>query len=172
MAARPEARVLVPTQFLFVLAVPRKFVVPNTQQWNLTVQRDLGKQWVLEVGYVGTHAVHLRETRTSIQAAASPRPTNPVSLPAEWMARSISDSRTKHFCQWPGALPDPGINGYGGFQLFANDAYSHYNSLQTTLSRRWAAGYFQAAYTFSQIDGRNFQRQYRAQYRVQRRIRL
>ena len=42
-----------------------------------------------------------------------------------------------------------GINGYNGFQLFANDAYSHYNSLQTTVSRRWGAGYFQAAYTFS-----------------------
>jgi hypothetical protein len=42
-----------------------------------------------------------------------------------------------------------GINGYNGFQLFANDAYSHYNSLQTTVSRRWSAGYFQAAYTFS-----------------------
>src|ERR1700720_2526245 len=42
-----------------------------------------------------------------------------------------------------------GINGYAGFQLFADDAYSHYNSLQTTLSRRWGAGYFQAAYTFS-----------------------
>jgi hypothetical protein len=42
-----------------------------------------------------------------------------------------------------------GINGYAGFQLFANDAYSHYHSLQTTLSRRWGAGYFQAAYTFS-----------------------
>ena len=42
-----------------------------------------------------------------------------------------------------------GINGYSGFQLFADDAYSHYNSLQTTLSRRWGAGYFQAAYTFS-----------------------
>jgi len=34
-------------------------------------------------------------------------------------------------------------------QLFANDAYSHYHSLQATLSRRWGAGYFQAAYTFS-----------------------
>ena len=42
-----------------------------------------------------------------------------------------------------------GINGYNGFQLFANDAYSHYNSLQSTMSRRWNAGYFQAAYTFS-----------------------
>src|SRR5207245_3500784 len=40
---------------IFGLQVPRHFVVPNTQQWNLTIQRALGKQWVLEVGYVGTH---------------------------------------------------------------------------------------------------------------------
>jgi hypothetical protein len=33
--------------------------------------------------------------------------------------------------------------------LFANDAYSHYHSLQTTVSRRWARGYFQGAYTWS-----------------------
>jgi len=51
------------TQNLFVLEVPRHFVVPNTQQWNLTVQRDLGRKWVLEVGYVGTKGTHLRETR-------------------------------------------------------------------------------------------------------------
>ena len=63
------------TQNLFVLEVPRHFVVPNTQQWNLTLQRELGKRWVLEVGYVGTHGVHLRETRDAIQsvdAAAHP----------------------------------------------------------------------------------------------------
>jgi hypothetical protein len=42
-----------------------------------------------------------------------------------------------------------GVNGYGGFQIFANDAYSHYHSLQLTLSRRWGAGYFQGAYTWS-----------------------
>ena len=42
-----------------------------------------------------------------------------------------------------------GLNGYSGFEFFANDAYSHYHSLQPTISRRWGAGYFQAAYTFS-----------------------
>ena len=42
-----------------------------------------------------------------------------------------------------------GINGYSGFQIFADDAYSHYNALQTTVSRRWGHGYFQAGYTFS-----------------------
>src|SRR6267378_4829671 len=53
---------------IFGLQVPRHFVVPSTQQWNLTVQRSLGRQWVLEVGYIGTHAVHLRETRDSLQS--------------------------------------------------------------------------------------------------------
>ena len=56
------------TQNLFVLEVPRHFVVPNTQQWNLTVQRELGGHWVLEVGYVGTRGIHLRETRDAIQS--------------------------------------------------------------------------------------------------------
>jgi hypothetical protein len=41
------------------------------------------------------------------------------------------------------------LNGYSGYQLFANDAYSIYHALQTTLSRRWGQSYFQAAYTFS-----------------------
>src|SRR3989475_9670529 len=68
---------VLPSQFIFGLTVPRHFVVPNTQQWNLTVQRALGKNWVLEVGYVGAHTVHLRETRTSIQARLA-TPQNPV----------------------------------------------------------------------------------------------
>ena len=45
--------------------------------------------------------------------------------------------------------PTPGLNGYSGYQLFANDAYSIYHALQATLSRRWGQSYFQAAYTFS-----------------------
>jgi len=126
---------------IFGLAVPRHFVVPNTQQWNLTVQRALGRQWVLEVGYVGTKGTHLRETRDALQSQNA-TPTNPVvlgglNITANTFGNAVARSRAQ------------GINGYNGFQLFANDAYSHYHSLQTTLSRRWSAGYFQAAYTFS-----------------------
>jgi len=130
----------------FALEVPRHFVVPNTQQWNLTVQRDLGKQWLLEVGYVGTHAIHLRETRDAIQSlnATVAQPVhvtdvNGVPYTIQYNTFSNAVART----------PTPGLNGYAGYQLFANDAYSHYNSLQATVSRRWSAGYIQAAYTFS-----------------------
>jgi hypothetical protein len=134
---------------IFGLTVPRHFVVPSTQQWNLTVQHSLGRQWVLEVGYVGTHSIHLRETRDALQSqnATTANPVNinspafcnpnPCVITTNTFNNAIARSRAQ------------GINGYSGFQLFANDAYSHYNSLQTTLSRRWGAGYFQAAYTFA-----------------------
>jgi hypothetical protein len=137
---------VVPSQFLFGLTVPRHFQAPNTQQWNLTLQRALGKQWVLELGYVGTHAVHLRETRTSIQAGLA-SPTSPIHLTAaDGTPFTITKSTVAN---GPARSNNAGINGYNGFQLFADDAYSHYHSLQATVSRRWGAGYFQGAYTFS-----------------------
>jgi hypothetical protein len=120
--------------------------MPNTQQWNMTIQRDLGKQWVLEIGYVGTHAVHLRETRTNIPGQDA-SPQHPVSITD--VNGNTYQITANTFANGPARSPIPAINGYGGFQIFANDAYSHYNSLQTTLSRRWANGYVQAAYTFS-----------------------
>jgi hypothetical protein len=137
---------VVPSHFLFALAVPRHFVVPNTQQWNLTLQRDLGRKWVMELGYIGTHAIHLRETRTNVQArlatAANPltiqtTDDGAVQIKESTVANGVARSTLS------------GVNGYGGMQLFANDAYAHYHSLQATISRRWGAGYFQGAYTFS-----------------------
>ncbi len=136
----------VPTQYLFVLAVPRQFVSPNTQQWNLTIQRDLGKQWILEVGYVGTHAIHLRETRTDIPERLASA-TDPISVTAA--NGTTYQITTNTIANGPIRSSNQGINGYSGFQIFASDAYSHYNALQTTLSKRWAHGYFQAGYTFS-----------------------
>ena len=145
---------VLPSQFIFGLTVPRNFKVPNTQQWNLTVQRSLGKNWVLEVGYVGTHAIHLRETRTSIQARLA-SPSDPVILSGANCNGSVIDPSASCAITVSTALNgsarsnNAGINGYSGFQLFANDAYSHYNSLQTSISRRWGRGYFQGAYTWS-----------------------
>jgi hypothetical protein len=133
---------------IFGLTVPRHFVVPSTQQWNLTVQRSLGRQWVLEIGYVGTHSVHLRETRDALQSQNA-TPANPVDISSPFCNPSPCSITANTFNNAIARSRAQGINGYSGFQLFANDAYSHYHSLQTTLSRRWGAGYFQAAYTFA-----------------------
>jgi hypothetical protein len=133
------------TQNLFVLEVPRHFVVPNTQQWNLTLQRDLGHHWVLEAGYVGTHGSHLRETRDAIQSVDAVK--HPLTVTDT--SNNSYTITTNTFANAIARTPTPGLNGYSGYQIFANDAYSIYNSLQATLSRRWNQGYFQAAYTFS-----------------------
>ncbi|MGA9811359.1 MAG: TonB-dependent receptor [Terriglobales bacterium] len=135
----------IPSTNIFGLVVPRKFVSPNTQQWNLTLQREFGKDWVLEVGYVGTHSIHLRETRTNLSVNVSP--THPLLLTDTSGNPFSLEANT--FANGPARSSAQGINGYSGMQLFADDAYSHYHSLQATLSRRWGAGYFQAAYTFS-----------------------
>jgi Carboxypeptidase regulatory-like domain len=131
---------------LFGLQVPQHFIVPNTQQWNLTAQRSLPGKWVLEVGYVGSHSIHLRETRDSIQSVLA-TPADPITVtgaggqPFTITTTTVANGPARSIYQ--------GLNGYSGFELFANDAYSHYNSLQTTLSRNWGGGYFQAAYTFA-----------------------
>jgi hypothetical protein len=109
------------------------------------LQRELAKQWILEVGYVGTHSIHLRETRTSLQAQNVTN--NPITIkdqtghPYQIIYNTLANG--------PARSRSLSINGYSGMQLFANDAYSHYHSLQATVSRRWGAGYFQGAYTFS-----------------------
>ena len=133
------------TQNLFVLEVPRHFVVPNTQQWNLTLQRELGKNWVVELGYVGTHSVHLRETRDGIQSVDA--------IQHPFTVTDVNNNSytitTDTFSNAIARTPTPGLNGYSGYQIFANDAYSNYNALQATVSRRWGQSYFQAAYTYS-----------------------
>jgi len=135
-----------PTQNLFVLEVPRHFVVPNTQQWNLTVQRDLGRKWVLELGYVGTKGTHLRETRDAIQSVNA-SPAHPFTVTDT--SGNTHQITANTFANAIARTPTPGLNGYSGYQIFANDAYSIYHSFQSTLSRRWQQGYIQAAYTFS-----------------------
>jgi hypothetical protein len=137
----------IPSTNIFGLVVPRRFVTPNTQQWNLTLQRELGRSWVLEVGYVGTHSIHLRETRTSLLAQRV-SPSHPLVL-TQADGTQAPPITFNTVANGPARSRALGINGYSGMQLFADDAYSHYHSLQATLSRRWGAGYFQAAYTFS-----------------------
>ena len=133
------------TQNLFVLEVPRHFKVPNTQQWNLTLQREFGRSWVVEVGYVGTHGIHLRETRDAIQSVDATK--HPLTI-TDTTGQSYTIT-TNTFSNAIARTPTPGLNGYSGYQLFANDAYSIYHALQATVSRRWGQSYFQAAYTFS-----------------------
>jgi hypothetical protein len=130
---------------LFGLEVPRHFVSPSTAQWNLSVQRQLPRDWVLEVAYVGTKGTHLRETRDAIQPYDAT--VHPV---------TITDTSNNTYTITTNTFANAGARSRalglatGNYQLFASDAWSHYNSLQVTASHRFSrAFYFQAGYTWS-----------------------
>jgi hypothetical protein len=144
----------------------RDFRPPYTQQWNLTIERQLFKGWVLELGYVGTHAVHLLGTG---------RPGNPGQICTIAQACAIPSSLGQNINvpagtpfitkQTDGTILITGstannldarvpvqflglANSRGFFQY--QDGNSIYHALQATLSHHFSSGlYFQGAYTWS-----------------------
>jgi hypothetical protein len=153
--SNPVAQACFPTfsgtvQSLIELAVPLHWVIGTTQQWNLTIQRELGHDWFAEVGYVGTKGSRLRSTYDDDQATLA-TPTHPVTLPYDCTTGgpgtcTIIDSTGSNA---PARAPYLGI-APSDFEDFAPNSDSHYSALQTTLAHRFSHGlYFQGAYTYS-----------------------
>jgi hypothetical protein len=127
------------------LEVPRHFVSPSTQQWNLTVQQNLRHGWLLELGYIGTKGTHLRETRDAIQAYDVRQ--NPIIVTG---AGGTTYTITQNTAANVNARSRAMGLGVSGYQLFADDANSNYHALQSTLTHRYANGLqVEAAYTWS-----------------------
>ncbi len=130
----------------FGLMVPRKWISPTLQQWNLTIERSLGRGWVLDLGYIGTHGLHLRETsdRDLAQLAS---PQNPITITAQNGTQYVITQNTGENAN--ARAPFPGLAS-GAYEAFIPDANSHYNALQATLIHRFSNGlYLQSAYTWS-----------------------
>jgi hypothetical protein len=125
-------------------------VAGTTQQWNLTIQRQLARDWFMEVGYVGTKGSRLRSTYDDDQARLA-TVANPVILPYDCTTGGpgtckIVDSTAGNA---PARAPYLGINSTD-FEDFAPNSDSHYSSLQATLGHHFSKGlYFQGAYTYA-----------------------
>ncbi|HWW15547.1 MAG TPA: carboxypeptidase-like regulatory domain-containing protein [Candidatus Dormibacteraeota bacterium] len=138
---------------LIQLTVPLHWVVGTTQQWNFTIQRELGRDWFAELGYVGTKGSRLRSTFDPDQGTLATA-QNPVvvagqgcvNLQAQGLSCTITDTTTEN-----ASLRAPYIGiAPGDFEDFAPNSDSHYNALQATLAHRYGEGlYFQSAYTYS-----------------------
>jgi hypothetical protein len=135
---------------LIALSVPLHWVVGTTQQWNFTVQRQLGRDWFAEVGYVGTKGSRLRSTYDPDQATLA-TPTNPVTIPHNCTTGgpgscTITDSTNENASA---RAPFLGI-APTNFEEFAPNSDSHYSALQASVVHHFGKGlYFQSAYTFS-----------------------
>jgi Carboxypeptidase regulatory-like domain len=142
---------------LISLQVPLHWIAGTTQQWNLTIQRQLGGNWFAEIGYVGTKGTHLRSTFDPAEARLATL-GHPVTIPGVNCDGTkgtgaqcvITDSTAENA---PARSPFLGI-APANFESFAPNSDSTYHSLQATLGHRYSKGlYWQSAYTFSkEID--------------------
>jgi len=112
------------TPLLFSLAPG--MVTPYMQQWNFGIERQLGKDTVLQVTYAGSKGTKLFTFYNGNQADPSPDPT------AAFAPRR----------------PVPSIDT--GINLFKSDGGSKYNSLQSRLEKRFTHGFsLLVTYTYS-----------------------
>ena len=86
----------------------------NVQQWNLTLQYALAKDWVFEVGYVGNKGTHLSRFWNANQPN--------VAGPSGTLAARRPNT------------------GFGDVEYMDSGGNSFYNSLQTRLEKRFSNG--------------------------------
>src|SRR5262249_24596353 len=62
---------------LNVTSVPKKAIYPYTQQWSLSIQRELPKNLITSLAYVGTKGTHLTAEQDLNQLQPLPDDLNP-----------------------------------------------------------------------------------------------
>jgi hypothetical protein len=112
--------------------IVKDLVNPYYQRWSFTIQRELSKNWLLDLGYVGSKG-------TKLFATEQLNPLVPSSLRAPVPA-SVPANRTM-------ARVDP---LQGPRSIRTNGGSSNYNSFQTEIKRRFSNGFqFASSYTWS-----------------------
>jgi hypothetical protein len=130
-------------------------VAPYTQHWGLTVEREIIRDFLFSVAYVGTRGVHLLRFATP---NLGPNAISYVSsVGTEASSTGGIDSRFPVFNGI--SLPPNGRNApralrpfplLGSFTSIESDANSSYHSLQVQLNKRFSHGLqFTTAYTWS-----------------------
>jgi hypothetical protein len=118
---------------------------PRVSNFNLTIERQVDKQTVVTLGYVGSIGRH-EEGSYNINPAGQPNPVNGSYNPVA-KANGCTDT-TLATCAPQTFQFNPVVYGQAG--VFASAFSSNYSSLQAQISRHMAHGLqFQAAYTWS-----------------------
>jgi hypothetical protein len=115
-----------------------KVDVPLTYQYNVSIQYEFLRNWVLDVAYVSSHGTKLMNSYRNINLAQLATPENPINGQT---ANTTGNRglRVPHIGYQP--------TGLGGTYF---DGSSNYHSFQATVRKAFSYGLaLQAAYTFS-----------------------
>ena len=106
---------------------------PTVYQWNLTLQRELGRDLVVSAAYIGSRGVHLL-TNVSANVRKDFQIIN-----GQKFYPAIANTQA--------ALINP---NFGAMQVTGFSGDSYYHGLQLSATKRYSAGLqFQASYTYS-----------------------
>jgi hypothetical protein len=144
-----------------ITVFPDRLLNPYVEHWEATLQRTLGNQAVIEIGYAGSRAVHLRVAR---QLDA---------VPAQYLATSITRDNVRYASLTTNVtnpfyplLPSTNLSGttvqllqllrpypqFTSVMSANNDGYSWYHALQTRVQKRLNRAWMvMASYTFSKF---------------------
>lgn len=133
--------------------IPPQTKWPYSENWNLGVQHSFGKDYSVEVRYVGTRGVHLDvQSRIDRRSLVSPQAFLPTYLQQPSQATLDALPNTLDTLSAPGSLI-PAFANAGFARSMTADVplgWSMYHGLQTQLIRTFSNGLqFQASYTFS-----------------------
>jgi hypothetical protein len=111
---------------------------PLIRQYNLGIQYEFARQWVLEAGFVGSSSINLMEQYHNNNTANLASAANPIN--------GITTNTTLNVLY---RVPYLGYQAVG-VRGTAFDAYANYQSMQVTVRKQFSRGFtFQGAYTWS-----------------------
>jgi hypothetical protein len=125
----------------------RNLVTPYVGNWNFTIQRELPSHFQVEVGYIGSEAVHLIDSLQRNQALLA-NAANPITVGGQngvpqtiLTTNSINDVEAR-----AGVL---GFDAGGGLNEVTDLGHSSYNAFIFSVNHRTGNLFLQASYTFS-----------------------
>ncbi len=134
---------LVPGVALSGTLFDRNIRTPYLHQYNFTTQFEVFKNYLLEVGYVGTTGANLFR-QVGINQSRLASPANPIT---NAVTGQVITTNTPGNASLRAPFQGVAINGFFQNQTTAD---SKYHSLQTSLTRRFANGLqFLASYTLA-----------------------
>ncbi|HYR82523.1 MAG TPA: TonB-dependent receptor [Terriglobia bacterium] len=130
-------------------ALEMNFRHPLVQQYSLNVQTEVVKDFLVEVGYVGSRSTHLT-SGTSANQASLASPSNPI--------RGVTTNTVSNV---PQRVRIQGFQAVG-INYLDSSGIAWYNSLQTSVTKRMTRGLqFLMSYTWSKSLSTDAGKEYR-----------
>lgn len=130
------------------MIMPTNHKIASVISGNFGIQRDLGFATILDISYVGTFGRHLEETpdinEVPYLSQFLPQNIDPTAKPQTFLNGTVTQQASK------GDNFFRPIPGYGSVNLREYTGTSNYNSLQTSVTRRFSKDLeFGVSYTWS-----------------------